>query len=93
MDWGYLRGQWGLELRHPLGAPGGAGLLVAADVQHEEARGFQPDLSVVAGFEVPTGRPHSAFNFLATYYTGRSPTGQFWRDHVQVVGLRAGYAF
>ena len=92
-DWGHLRGQWGLELRRPLRGVRWAGLLLAADVQHEDARGFAPDLSLVGGLEVPAARLHSALQVLATYYTGRSPNGQFWRDHVQVIGLRAGFTF
>ncbi|BAM02802.1 DUF1207 domain-containing protein [Phycisphaera mikurensis] len=90
-DWGHGRVQWGLEARHP--AAGRVDLLVAADVQHEDARGFQPDLSVVAGLELPTGRRNTALQLLGTYYIGRSPNGQFWRDSVQIVGLKAGLAF
>ena len=91
-DWGYLRAQWGSELRADV-FDGRGRLFLAADVQHEEARDFVPDLSLSAGWELPTGRPGSAFRASIEYYVGREPNGQFWRDDVQIVGVGLSFTF
>ena len=91
-DWSDVRAQWGVELR---GRPFGFGgtPFIAADVQHEEARDFTPDLSLRAGIELPRSDHGSAFRAGIDYYVGREPNGQFWRDDVQMIGVGLHFTF
>jgi hypothetical protein len=82
----------GLELRQRAPLFGsGVHLIAAGDVKALEREDWKAAYSARAGFEVSRSREsaHVARRWLllAEYYNGASPYGQFFRDHIEYVGL------
>jgi hypothetical protein len=95
---GVLHG--GLEYRAPAAVVRfghvAAGRLVAGlDGKASQDRDWRMGWSFVTGLELgdPVAPPESAWRWslLLTAYTGPSPYGQFYRDHVSSVGLGLGF--
>ena len=81
--------QMGLEARTPHAYFGGTLRPIAAvDIQYREQNDWNADISVRAGVQL---EKVSVFDrkiqFLAEYFNGYSPNGQFYRDKVEYIGL------
>lgn len=78
----------GAELR--AGARRGARAVAAVDVKSTEQQEWTPAWSVRAGLEIAWWRlpdhPPRLFSFLAEYYDGPSPYGQFFVESIRYVG-------
>jgi hypothetical protein len=95
---GVLHG--GLEYRAPVammhfGHVAAGRLVVGLDGKASEDRDWQMGWSLVTGLELgdPLASAESAWRWtlLLTAYTGPSPYGQFYRDHVSSIGLGLGF--
>ncbi len=86
-EFGYLRTQWGGEVRSSTTLGDFLRPVAAVDVTHQEGNDFKPDLSVRAGLQIdhPTINGRNV-RFLIEYYNGKEPNGQFFEDDVQIVG-------
>jgi hypothetical protein len=84
--WG---GRVGAELR--LGPVLGPRFAAALDVRATEQRGWTPGYSARAGLELAHGEgpahPPRVMSFLAEYYDGPSPFGQFYGDRSRTFGF------
>lgn len=81
--------QMGLEARTPHAYFGGTLRPIAAvDVQYREQNDWHADISARAGVQL---EKVSVFDrkiqFLAEYFNGYSPNGQFYRDKVEYIGV------
>jgi uncharacterized protein DUF1207 len=78
----------GAELR--AGATRGARAVAAVDVKSTEQQEWTPAWSLRAGLEIAWWRlpdhPPRLFSFLAEYYDGPSPYGQFFVESIRYVG-------
>jgi hypothetical protein len=87
--------QYGLEFRSPWRI-GNTPIrpVMAADIKHHEQNQWSTDVSARAGIEFDNlqvlGRK---LQILAEYYNGFSPTGQFYQDKVEYIGVGAQYLF
>lgn len=79
----------GAELR--AGPAKGARLLLAGDVKSSEQQEWKPAWSARAGVEVAwwrdPGHPPRVWSFLAEYYDGPSPYGQFFLESTRYAGV------
>jgi hypothetical protein len=87
--------QYGAEFRSPWRFESTALRPVAGiDIKQHEQNEWRPDVSVRAGLQLDNvmafGRK---LQFLAEYFSGYSPTGQFYRDKVEYVGIGAHYHY
>jgi Protein of unknown function (DUF1207) len=68
--------------------------IVAVDVKHFDENNWSPDVSARAGVEFDNlqvlGRK---LQVLVEYFNGYTPSGQFYKDKVEYVGLGAHYHF
>ena len=81
--------QMGVEVRTPHAYFGGTLRPIAAvDIQYREQNDWNADLSVRAGVQL---EKVSVFDrkiqFLAEYFNGYSPNGQFYREKVEYIGV------
>ncbi len=87
--------QYGAEFRSPWRFESTALRPVAGiDIKQHEQNEWRPDVSVKAGLQLDNvmafGRK---LQFLAEYFSGYSPTGQFYREKVEYVGIGAHYHY
>ncbi len=87
--------QYGVEFRSPWRldiAP--IRPILAVDIKNHEQNNWNADISARAGFQFDNfqffGRK---LQFLAEYFNGNSPTGQFFREKVEYIGIGAHYHF
>ena len=78
----------GAEVR--VGARGRSSFVAAVDLKSSEQQEWKPSWSARAGFELGWGRdlehPPRVLRFLAEYYRGPSPYGQFYRENIRYWG-------
>jgi len=87
--------QYGLEFRSPWRIDFAAMRpIIAADIKNYDENKWSTDVSARAGVEFENlqvlGRK---LQILAEYYNGYSPSGQFYKDKVEYIGLGAHYHF
>lgn len=68
--------------------------ILAVDIKNHQQNNWNADVSARAGFQFDN---FSAFGrklqFLGEYFHGNSPTGQFYRERVEYIGIGAHYHF
>jgi len=87
--------QYGIEFRSPWRIDfASMRPIVAADIKHYDENNWSTDVSARAGVEFENlqvlGRK---LQILAEYYNGYSPSGQFYKEKVEYIGLGAHYHF
>jgi hypothetical protein len=62
--------------------------IAAMDIQVRQQNDWIPDIAIVAGFRIAQpGDDVRRIEFVARYYNGRSPDGQFFREKIESLGL------
>jgi hypothetical protein len=70
------------------------GPVAAVHLEEHEETGWQPDLSVRAGVEfIDPHRTRRRFQILLEYYRGHDPTGQFFHERIESVGIGIHFYF
>lgn len=87
--------QYGIEFRSPWRMDfASMRPIAAADIKHYDENNWSTDISARAGVEFENltvlGRK---LQILAEYYNGFTPSGQFYKDKVEYIGLGAHYLF
>jgi hypothetical protein len=87
--------QYGIEFRSPWRMDfASLRPIVAADIKHYDENNWSTDISARAGVEFENltvlGRK---LQVLAEYYNGYTPSGQFYKDKVEYIGVGAHYHF
>lgn len=87
--------QYGIEFRSPWRIEFAAMRpILAVDIKNHQQNNWNADVSARAGFQFDN---FSAFGrklqFLGEYFHGNSPTGQFYRERVEYIGIGAHYHF
>ncbi len=87
--------QYGIEFRSPWRMElASMRPIIAADIKNHEENNWNYDISARAGVEFENlqvlGRK---LQILAEYYNGYSPSGQFYKEKVEYIGLGAHYLF
>ncbi|WP_333872956.1 DUF1207 domain-containing protein [Methylobacter sp.] len=87
--------QYGIEFRSPWRIDfASMRPIVAADIKHYDENNWSTDVSARAGVEFENlqvlGRK---LQILAEYYNGYSPSGQFYKEKIEYIGLGAHYHF
>jgi hypothetical protein len=87
--------QYGLEFRSPWRLDFAAMRpILAVDFKNHEQNDWNVDVSARAGFQFDN---HQAFGrklqFLIEYFNGNSPTGQFYKEKAEYLGIGAHYHF
>jgi len=87
--------QYGIEFRSPWRMDfASMRPIVAADIKHYDENNWSTDVSARAGVEFENlqvlGRK---LQILVEYYNGFTPSGQFYKDKVEYIGLGAHYHF
>ncbi|MDQ3185538.1 MAG: DUF1207 domain-containing protein [Pseudomonadota bacterium] len=87
--------QYGMEFRSPWRINFAAMRpILAVDLKNYQQNNWNADVSARAGFQFDN---FSAFGrklqFLVEYFNGNSPTGQFYREKVEYIGIGAHYHF
>jgi hypothetical protein len=87
--------QYGVEFRSPWRMDfASMRPIVAADIKHYDENNWSTDVSARAGVEFENltvlGRK---LQILAEYYNGYTPSGQFYKNKVEYIGLGAHYLF
>lgn len=87
--------QYGLEFRSPWRIDFAAMRpILAIDFKNHEQNNWNADISARAGFQFDN---HQAFGrklqFLIEYFNGNSPTGQFYKEKAEYLGIGAHYHF
>jgi hypothetical protein len=87
--------QYGAEFRSPWRLEFAAlRPVVAVDVKNFEENSWNTDVSARAGFEFENlGLGGRKLQLLLEYFNGYSPSGQFYGDKIEYVGLGAHYLF
>ncbi|ABI59905.1 DUF1207 domain-containing protein [Nitrosomonas eutropha] len=87
--------QYGIEFRSPWRldiAP--VRPVLAIDIKNYEQNNWNADLSVKAGFQFEDFQVFGRrLQFFAEYFNGNSPTGQFFKEKVDYMGIGAHYHF
>lgn len=87
--------QYGVEFRSPWRldiAP--VRPILAVDIKNHEQNNWNADISARAGIQFDNFQTFNRkLQFLAEYFNGNSPTGQFFREKVEYLGLGAHYHF
>ncbi|MCW5601479.1 DUF1207 domain-containing protein [Nitrosomonas sp.] len=87
--------QYGIEFRSPWRldiAP--VRPILAVDIKNHEQNNWNADISTRAGIQFDNFQTFNRkLQFLAEYFNGNSPTGQFFREKVEYLGLGAHYHF
>lgn len=87
--------QYGLEFRSPWRIDFAAMRpILAIDFKNHEQNNWNADISARAGFQFDN---HQAFGrklqFMIEYFNGNSPTGQFYKEKAEYLGIGAHYHF
>lgn len=87
--------QYGLEFRSPWRIDFAAMRpILAVDFKNHEQNDWNADISARAGFQFDN---HQAFGrkllFMIEYFNGNSPTGQFYKEKAEYLGIGAHYHF
>ena len=87
--------QYGLEFRSPWRLDFAAMRpLLAVDLKNHQQNDWNVDVSARAGFQFDT---HQVFGrklqFMIEYFNGNSPTGQFYKEKAEYLGIGAHYHF
>lgn len=87
--------QYGIEYRSPWRSDfASLRPIVAVDIKHFEENNWNADISARAGVEFENLQVLSRkLEILAEYYNGFSPSGQFYNNKVEYLGLGAHYHF
>ncbi|MCW5598849.1 MAG: DUF1207 domain-containing protein [Nitrosomonas sp.] len=87
--------QYGVEFRSPWRldiAP--VRPILAVDIKNHEQNNWNADISARAGIQFGNFQTFNRkLQFLAEYFNGNSPTGQFFREKVEYLGFGAHYHF
>lgn len=87
--------QYGIEFRSPWHldiAP--VRPILAVDIKNHEQNNWNADISAKAGFQFESFQVFNRkLQFFAEYFKGNSPTGQFFREKVEYIGIGAHYHF
>ena len=86
--------QYGLELTSPWPARDrGWRPIAAVDVQHRDENGWSSDFSLRTGVQLDGVLATRNLQLLIEYFRGRSPSGQFYRDKIEYLGLGMHFHF
>lgn len=87
--------QYGVEFRSPWRldiAP--VRPILAVDIKNHEQNNWNADISARAGIQFDNFQTFNRrLQFLAEYFNGNSPTGQFFREKAEYIGIGAHYHF
>jgi hypothetical protein len=68
--------------------------ILAVDLKNHEQNNWNADVSARAGFQFDNFQVYGRkFQLLMEYFNGHSPTGQFFREKVEYMGIGAHYYF
>ena len=84
--------QWGIEFRSPWRLPAFRPI-AAVDVQNREENNWHTDFSLRAGIEFEGWLASRSLQIMLEYFRGHSPTGQFYRDKIDYIGIGAHFHF
>jgi hypothetical protein len=86
--------QYGLEFISPW-PPRDRGWrpIAAVDVQHREENAWSSDVSFRTGVQIDGVLATRNLQLLIEYFRGRSPSGQFYRDKIEYIGLGVHFHF
>jgi hypothetical protein len=87
--------QYGIEFRSPWRLQlASMRPIIAADVKNYDQNNWSADISARAGVEFDNSKVLGRkLQILVEYFNGYSPSGQFYKDKVEYVGLGAHYHF
>lgn len=87
--------QYGVEFRSPWRIDFAAMRpILAIDFKNHEQNDWNADLSARAGFQFDNHQVFSRnLQFLIEYFNGNSPTGQFYKEKAEYLGIGAHYHF
>ena len=87
--------QYGMEFRSPWRIESAAMRpIMAVDVKNHEQNNWNADISARAGVQFDNFQTFNRkFQVLAEYFNGNSPTGQFFREKVEYIGLGLHYHY
>ena len=87
--------QYGMEFRSPWRIESAAMRpIMAVDVKNHEQNNWNADVSARAGVQFDNFQTFNRkFQVLAEYFNGNSPTGQFFKEKVEYIGLGLHYHF
>lgn len=87
--------QYGVEFRSPWRldiAP--IRPILAVDIKNHEQNNWNADISARAGFQFDNFQIiDRKLQFLVEYFNGNSPTGQFFKEKIEYIGIGAHYHF
>jgi Protein of unknown function (DUF1207) len=68
--------------------------IIAADIKHFDENNWSADISASAGVEFNNLQVlDRKLQILVEYFNGYTPTGQFYKDKMEYIGLGAHYHF
>ena len=87
--------QYGMEFRSPWRIESAAMRpIMAVDIKNHEQNNWNADVSARAGVQFDNFQTFNRkFQVLAEYFNGNSPTGQFFKEKVEYIGLGLHYHF
>lgn len=87
--------QYGIEFRSPWRIDfASMRPIIAADIKNYDENNWSTDVSARAGVEFENSKVLGRkLQILAEYYNGFTPSGQFYKDKVEYIGLGAHYHF
>jgi hypothetical protein len=87
--------QYGIEFRSPWRLDfASMRPIIAADIKNYDQNNWSADISARAGVEFDNAKVLGRkLQILVEYFNGYSPSGQFYKDKVEYVGLGAHYHF
>jgi Protein of unknown function (DUF1207) len=87
--------QYGIEFRSPWRINfASMRPIIAADIKHFDENNWSADISARAGVEFDNLQVlDRKLQILVEYFNGYTPTGQFYKDKVEYIGLGAHYHF
>jgi hypothetical protein len=87
--------QYGIEFRSPWRLQlASMRPIIAADIKNYDQNNWSADISARAGVEFDNSKVLGRkLQVLVEYFNGYSPSGQFYKDKVEYVGLGAHYHF
>ncbi len=87
--------QYGVEFRSPWRIDfASMRPIIAADIKHYDQNNWSTDVSARAGVEFENSKVLGRkLQILAEYYNGYTPSGQFYKEKVEYIGLGAHYHF
>jgi hypothetical protein len=87
--------QYGIEFRSPWRIDfASMRPIIAADIKHFDENNWSADISARAGVEFDNLQVlDRKLQVLVEYFNGYTPTGQFYKDKVEYIGLGAHYHF